>query len=171
MVKPIKQSRCRVSPQPVGVLRYDPCWALLGLTAPSRNHQQGSSQSHSPSPSVSLWLSSSHLWENVGIKWSNMILISMRNIIVENLEFHYSSDDTYWLTSWAYFPRPLSTLWWSSSKVMSPEKKRADYIKQIFRFFVIVYCCDDILILLLMTSMFCCHRFVKKKTTQTFITF
>lgn len=60
--------------------------------------------------------------------------------------------DTYWLTSWAYLPRPFSTLWWSSSKVMSPERKQtrqdlkarniinyAIYIMQMFMTTLIVY--------------------------------
>lgn len=33
-------------------------------------------------------------------------------------------NDTHWLTSWAYFPLPFKTLWWSSSKVISPEWRR-----------------------------------------------
>lgn len=32
--------------------------------------------------------------------------------------------DTHWLTSWANFPRPFKTRWWSSSKVISPEQYR-----------------------------------------------
>jgi len=57
------QPRSCVSPRPAAGLQCGPCWAQLGPTGPSKNLPQGSSQSRSPSPSISLWLLSSHLWE------------------------------------------------------------------------------------------------------------
>ena len=40
----------------------------------------------------------------------------------EGMDDIVKQKKTYWLTSWAYLPRPFKTLWWSSSNVMSPKK-------------------------------------------------
>lgn len=66
----VKQNNVKwrtVSPQPAAEPQCGPCWAPLEPTGPSRNHRRGSFRSRSPSPLVSWWLSSSHLWEHIMI--------------------------------------------------------------------------------------------------------